>query len=83
MDVAVMVCRRSGMSVAVLTVLPNSGHLLRRFLPLPTAASQNYNLRYDKQLTLHSGHLTDSNVLLACYTQTYTSQTVYFQLNNE
>jgi len=45
-------------------ILTNSGHLLHRFLPPPTAASQNYNLRirpHNRQLTLHSGHLTDNN----------------------
>jgi len=46
-------------------ILTNSGHLLHRFLPLSTTASQNYNLRirqaHSRQLTLHSGHLTDSN----------------------
>jgi len=61
--------------------LTNSGHLLHRFLPPPNAASQNYNPRihpHNRQLTLHSGHLIDSNFLLACYKQTYTSQIVYF-----
>jgi len=56
-------------------ILTNSGYLLHRFLPPPTAASQNYNLRirpHNRQLTLHSGHLTDSNFLLTCYMQTYT-----------
>jgi len=46
----------------------NSGHLLHIFLPPPTAASQNYNLRicpHNRQLTLHSGHSTYSNFLLA------------------
>jgi len=45
-------------------ILTTSGHLLHRFLHPPTAASLNYNLRirpHNRQLTLHSGHLTDSN----------------------
>ena len=46
------------------TVLTNSNHLLHGLLPPPTAASQNYNLRtraHNMQLTVQSGHLTDSN----------------------
>jgi len=45
-------------------ILTNSNHLLHRLLPPLTEASQNYSLRtraYNRQLTLHSGHLTDSN----------------------
>jgi hypothetical protein len=47
-------------------ILANSGHLLHGLLPPPTAASQTYNLRiraHNRQLTLHSGHLTESNFL--------------------
>ena len=48
-------------------ILTNSNHLLHRLLPPPTAASQNYNLRtraHNRQLTSHSGHLTDSNFFI-------------------
>jgi len=43
-------------------ILTNSGHLLHTFIHPPTVASQNYNLRihpHNRQLTLHSGYLTD------------------------
>jgi len=42
----------------------NCGHLLHGVLPPPIAASQNYNFHFrplNRQLTPHSGHLTDSN----------------------
>ena len=48
------------------SILNNSDHLLHRLLPPPTAASQNYNLRnrpHNRQLTRHSGHLTDSTFI--------------------
>ena len=46
------------------SVLTNSNHLLHGLLPPPTTTLQNYNLRtraHNRQLTLHSGHLTDRN----------------------
>jgi len=50
-------------------ILTKNGHLLHRFLLPPTGASQNYILRirpaHNRQLTLHSGHLTDIN----CFTR--------------
>jgi len=46
-------------------ILNNSGHLLNRFPSPHNAGSQNYDLRirpHNRQLTLHSGHLTDRNI---------------------
>ena len=45
-------------------ILADNNHLLHNLLPPPTVASQNYNLRprvHNRQLILHSGHLTDCN----------------------
>ena len=45
-------------------VIHNKCHLLYKYLPPPSAASQNYHLRprtHKRQLADHSGHLTDSN----------------------
>src|SRR5664279_1572664 len=46
------------------SILDNPQHPLHNMLPPPTVASQNYQLRtrsHDRQLPIHSGHLTDSN----------------------
>jgi len=63
-----LICLRSAADQLLFSnILTNSGHLLHRFLPPPTAASQNYNLRIrpcNRQLTLHSGHLIESNIFI-------------------
>jgi hypothetical protein len=64
-------------------ILINNSHLLHELLPPPTAASQNYCLRtraHNKQLVSRSGHLLTATFLLACYTQTYTSQAFLLEL---
>ena len=47
-------------------ILANNNNVLHSLLPPPTVAPQNYNLRpraHNRQLILHSGHLTDWNFL--------------------
>ena len=57
-------------------ITTNNQHVLHRFLPLPSHASQNYNLRprsHNFELPGRINHLTDCNFLTQMHTQTFTS----------
>ena len=48
-------------------IIHNQHHLLYNYLPAPSIASQNYDLRpctHNSQLPAYSGHLTDSNFFI-------------------
>jgi len=48
-------------------IIHNQHHLLYNYLPAPSIASQNYDLRpctHNRQLPAHSGHLTELKLFL-------------------
>jgi len=57
------------------SIQSNTNHLLYYLLPPPTIASQHYDMRprtHNRQLPVHSGHLTDSNFITRMlYTNIY------------
>jgi len=57
------------------SIQSNTNHLLYYLLPPPIVASQHYDMRprtHNRQLPVHSGHLTDSNFITRMlYTNIY------------
>ena len=65
-------------------ITSDRNHVLHHLLPPQSTGSQNYNLRqrkHNRALPFQTGHLTDNNLINACYILTHTSILLYILIH--